>query len=100
MGALCGEAVVFPKGNAPKHFFTIMKQRGAVFAKGRVPAVQFDVLFEDGLEIPGWVESNMDGILIVTVEDDGYEVGTAVQVTDADGNKAWSRAYFLDEIAQ
>ena len=26
-----------------------MKQRGAVFAKGRVPAVQFDVLFEDGL---------------------------------------------------
>lgn len=49
VGALCGEAVVFPKGNAPKHFFTIMKQRGAVFAKGRVPAVQFDVLFEDGL---------------------------------------------------
>lgn len=49
VGALCGEAVVFPKGNSPKHFFTIMKQRGAVFAKGRVPAVQFDVLFEDGL---------------------------------------------------
>ena len=49
VGALCGEAVVFPRGDAPKHFFTIMKQRGAVFAKGRVPAVQFDVLFEDGL---------------------------------------------------
>ena len=49
VGALCGEAVVFPRGDAHKHFFTIMKQRGAVFAKGRVPAIQFDVLFEDGL---------------------------------------------------
>ena len=49
VGALCGEAVVFPRGHSPHHFFTIMKQRGAVFAKGRLPAIQFDVLFEDGL---------------------------------------------------
>lgn len=49
VGALCGEAVVFPKGNAPKHFFTIIKQNGALLAKGRLTAVQFDTLFTDDL---------------------------------------------------
>ena len=58
VGALCGEAVVFPRGDAPKHFFSIMKQRGAVFAKGRVPAIQFDVLFEDDL----YLELGKNGI--------------------------------------
>lgn len=48
-GALCGEALVFPKGNAPKHFPTIMKQHGALLAKGRLAGVQFDALFTDGL---------------------------------------------------
>ena len=49
VGALCGEAVVFPKGDAPKHFFTHIKQNGALLAKGRLTGVQFDVLFTDGL---------------------------------------------------
>ena len=49
VGALCGEAVVFTKGNAPKGFFTIMKQNGALLAKGRVLGLQFDELFTDGL---------------------------------------------------
>ena len=40
------------------------------------------VHFEDGSKIPGWVDSNMDGILVVTVEDDGYSVGMPVIVTD------------------
>ncbi|MBE6725567.1 MAG: low specificity L-threonine aldolase [Ruminococcaceae bacterium] len=48
VGALLGEAVVFPKG-APKHFFTHMKQNGAVLAKGRVLGIQFGTLFTDGL---------------------------------------------------
>lgn len=48
VGALLGEAVVFPKG-APKHFFTHMKQNGAVLAKGRVLGIQFDALFTDDL---------------------------------------------------
>ena len=48
VGALCGEAVVFPTG-APRHFFTIVKQHGALLAKGRLLGVQFDVLFTDGL---------------------------------------------------
>ena len=49
VGALCGEAVVFPKGNAPKQFMTTIKQNGALLAKGRLLGVQFDRLFSDGL---------------------------------------------------
>lgn len=49
VGALCGEAVVFPQGNAPEHFFTIVKQHGALMAKGRLLGIQFDTLFTDGL---------------------------------------------------
>lgn len=49
MGALIGEAVVFPNGNAPKHFLTFIKQNGALLAKGRLLGVQFDALFTDGL---------------------------------------------------
>ncbi|MBR4389036.1 MAG: amino acid lyase [Prevotella sp.] len=49
VGALCGEAVVFPKGNAPRYFFSIVKQHGALLAKGRLAGVQFDALFTDGL---------------------------------------------------
>ena len=49
VGALCGEALVFPKGNTPKHFVTIVKQHGALLAKGRLNAVQFETLFTDGL---------------------------------------------------
>ena len=36
VGALCGEAVVFPRDNAPKHFMTTVKQHGALLAKGRL----------------------------------------------------------------
>ena len=49
VGALCGEAVVFPKGNLPKHFLTTVKQHGALLAKGRLLGVQFEALFTDGL---------------------------------------------------
>ena len=49
MGALCGEAVVFPYGAAPKGFFTTIKRHGALLAKGRLLGVQFDTLFTDGL---------------------------------------------------
>ena len=49
VGALCGEAVVFTKGNMPKHFLTSVKKRGALLAKGRLLGVQFDALFTDDL---------------------------------------------------
>lgn len=48
VGALCGEAVIFPK-KAPDHFMTMVKQQGALLAKGRVLGIQFDTLFTDDL---------------------------------------------------
>lgn len=48
VGALCGEAVVFANG-APHGFFSLVKQHGALFAKGRLIGVQFDALFTDSL---------------------------------------------------
>ena len=49
VGALCGEAVVFPGKNMPNHFLTSVKRRGALIAKGRLLGVQFDALFTDDL---------------------------------------------------
>lgn len=49
IGALCGEAVVFTNNNVPKHFFSIVKQHGALLAKSRLVGVQFDALFTDNL---------------------------------------------------
>lgn len=49
VGAFCGEAVVIPqKGLIPK-FFTMIKQHGALLAKGRLLGIQFDTLFTDDL---------------------------------------------------
>ncbi len=48
-GALLGEAVVMPQPGVLPHFFTVMKQHGALLAKGRLLGIQFEVLFADGL---------------------------------------------------
>ena len=48
-GALLGEAVVIPKHDLIPHFFTLIKQHGALLAKGRAAGVQFETLFTDGL---------------------------------------------------
>ena len=49
-GALFGEALVIvnPEDFIP-HFFTTIKQHGALLAKGRVAGIQFETLFTDGL---------------------------------------------------
>lgn len=49
VGALCGEAVVFPNKRTPKHFVHMIKKHGALLAKGRLLGVQFDTLFTDDL---------------------------------------------------
>ncbi len=49
VGALFGEAVVFPDESTAPRFFTLMKQHGALLAKGRMLGIQFDTLFTDGL---------------------------------------------------
>lgn len=48
-GALFGEAVVVPQPTLLPHFFTIIKQHGALLAKGWVLGMQFDTLFTDDL---------------------------------------------------
>lgn len=48
-GALFGEALVITKKGFIPHFFTIVKQHGALLAKGRLSGIQFDTLFTNGL---------------------------------------------------
>lgn len=47
VGALFGEAVVFPDPALADHFFTLTKKHGALLAKGRMLGLQFDALFEE-----------------------------------------------------
>ena len=49
VGALFGEAVVITKPNLIENFFTIIKQQGALLAKGRLLGIQFDTLFSNNL---------------------------------------------------
>jgi threonine aldolase len=49
VGALFGEAVVVTKPELIPHFFTIIKQHGALAAKGRILGIQFDTLFSNNL---------------------------------------------------
>ncbi len=48
VGALFGECVVAKQGLL-KHFFPLIKQHGALLAKGRLQGVQFSTLFTDNL---------------------------------------------------
>ncbi|MBQ9550035.1 MAG: low specificity L-threonine aldolase [Lachnospiraceae bacterium] len=48
-GALFGEAVVVPDPERIPHLFTLIKQHGALLAKGRLLGIQFDELFRDDL---------------------------------------------------
>ena len=48
-GALMGEAVVITNEEIKKDFRYIIKQKGGMFAKGRLLGLQFIGLFEDGL---------------------------------------------------
>lgn len=48
-GALFGEAVVTRNPGLLPRFFSLMKLRGAVLAKGRLLGVQFETLFTDNL---------------------------------------------------
>ena len=49
VGALFGEAVVILNPALKEDFRYIMKQKGAMFAKGRLLGIQFDVLMTDNL---------------------------------------------------
>ena len=49
VGALFGEAVVITNPTLLHHFFPLIKQHGALLAKGRLLGVQFEALFESNL---------------------------------------------------
>lgn len=49
VGALFGEAVVVTRDELLPRFFSIIKQHGALLAKGRLLGLQFETLFTDGL---------------------------------------------------
>ncbi|MBR0090371.1 MAG: low specificity L-threonine aldolase [Lachnospiraceae bacterium] len=73
-GALLGEAVVIPVHDRIPHFFTIIKQKGALLAKGRSMGIAFDVLFTDDL----YLRIGMHGVAMAdriraALTDCGYE---------------------------
>lgn len=49
VGALFGEAVVATRPGLLTHFFPLIKQHGALLAKGRLLGIQFGTLFTDDL---------------------------------------------------
>jgi threonine aldolase len=83
---MMGEAVVARKG-VLKNFFPLVKQHGALLAKGRLLGLQFDELFTDGLymEIGHYAVSLAMKIKKAFV-DKGYEV-----VVDSPTNQQFFR---------
>ena len=72
-GALFGEAVVIPRPGLIPHFFTIIKQRGALLAKGRIAGLQFDTLFTDDLYRKiGANAIETAAVIKKTLSDNGY----------------------------
>ena len=73
VGAMCGEAVVIPDPQIVPHFFTHIKQHGALLAKGWVLGLQFDVLFSDDLYYRlGRHANEMAGMLKKGLKEKGY----------------------------
>ena len=54
------------------------------------------VSFTDGSEVQGSVKSNVEGKLIVTVEDDDYEPGAEVSVSTGDGESLGSGELYIN----
>lgn len=73
VGAMCGEAVVIPDPQLLPHFFTHVKQHGALMAKGWILGIQFDTLFTDDLYYQlGKHANNMAQLLKKGLQDKGY----------------------------
>lgn len=73
MGALFGEAVVCTEENLMKDFFSLMKARGSVLAKGRLLGMQFGTFFRNDLYLRiGRHGVDMAMKLRKILEDKGY----------------------------
>ena len=53
------------------------------------------VILSDGTEVDGRVESNLEGILTVTVEDDGFAPGEEVRIEHEDGDRIGSGQLYI-----
>ena len=91
VGALCGEAVVFTHGNAPRHFFSIVKQHGALLAKGRLVGIQFDALFSPSTPNPS---SREEGNIPLYLEISEHAIQMAMKLREVLRRKGFP--FFID----
>ena len=74
-GALFGEALLICNPDLKHEFRYLMKQRGAILAKGRLLGIQFKRLFEDGLYLKLSAHANKMAFLLQQgIRDAGYEM--------------------------
>ena len=66
-------------------------QRGMDIATGDSVTVKLS----DDTEVTGRVESNLNGVITVTIEDEGYEIGEKVMVTTEDGDKVGTGELYI-----
>lgn len=72
-GALLGEAIVFNNANISPEFDYVLKQKGALLAKGRLLGIQFLELFQDGLYFELAAHANKMAMKIaIAIQDLGY----------------------------
>ncbi len=75
VGALFGEAVVFTKGVTTKHPIPVIKQHGALLAKGWLLGIQFETLFTDDLYFKlGQNAIEMAELLKKGLKEKGYKI--------------------------
>ena len=53
------------------------------------------VTLAEGEEVTGRVESNLDSIVVITIEDEGYEPGQTVTVTDENGKRLGQGSLYI-----
>ncbi len=74
-GALLGEALVLVNDKLKRNYKAIIKQRGALLAKGRVMGAQFYEFFKDGLyEELGKNTNKQANLLRKVFKDNGFEL--------------------------
>lgn len=75
-GLLFGETVIFSNPEfTPKHFYTIVKQQGALLAKGYLLGMQFDTLFSDDLYLKiGKTAVEFSQHIAKSLQEKGYQL--------------------------
>lgn len=72
-GALLGEAIVFNSPDLAPEFDYVLKQKGALLAKGRILGIQFLELFKDNLYFDLAKHANrMAGKIATAIQENGY----------------------------